>query len=112
MQLNLLMTSIDETQALHEYREQHEQLFQDTIICKFFEDPDHASLLGKYLLYHSNEYRVQLESEFNRFFFYIRFTKYLCSLIRYCDIDFHRSEEKKVSEICLFLIQRRIMKGI
>ena len=85
----------EEKQALSKYIAQNQALFMNPVIRGFFESPEHVSLLCQYILFHTTENRSQLERAFRRYFFQIRFTKYLGSLIRFCDIDYHRKRTRE-----------------
>ncbi|UUZ83509.1 hypothetical protein LJK88_06520 [Paenibacillus sp. P26] len=85
----------EKKQALLMYMEQNKALFKNPAIRGFFADPEHMDLLAKTLLCQSAENRDKLELAFRRYFFQIRFTKYLCSLIKFCDIDYHRKRIKE-----------------
>jgi DNA-directed RNA polymerase specialized sigma24 family protein len=87
--------SLEEKQALFNYMEQNKELFKNPIVRGFLEDLAHVSLLARNLVSPSIENKNQLENAFRRHFFRIRFTKYLCSLIRFCDIDYHRKRTKE-----------------
>ncbi|NEW07922.1 hypothetical protein GK047_18135 [Paenibacillus sp. SYP-B3998] len=83
-----------EEQFYKDYKLQNPKLFKNKIIDHFFLNPNHAYLLGKYLIRPTSENGELLEHKFRQFFFCIRFTKYLSSLIRFCDIDFHRKRRR------------------
>jgi DNA-directed RNA polymerase specialized sigma24 family protein len=93
-QANRTMT-MEEKQALLMYMDQNKTLFNNSVIQGFFTDPEHVRLLAQHLLCPSPENSNQLEAAFRRYFFRIRFTKYLCSLIRFCNIDYHRKRTRE-----------------
>lgn len=78
-----------------EYRLKNKHIFQNPVVSRFFESREHQVLLENYLVNPTNENRLQLEHEFRRFLFRIRFVRYLCSLIRYSAIDFHRQLKRE-----------------
>ncbi|QQZ64541.1 hypothetical protein JI735_34465 (plasmid) [Paenibacillus sonchi] len=85
----------EENQALSKYIAQNQALFKNPVICGFFESPEHVRLLCQNILFPTTENRSHLERAFQRYFFQIRFTKYLGSLIRFCDIDYHRKRTRE-----------------
>lgn len=60
----------------------------------FLEDATHFALYIRYHKKPSQEIRNELCKRFHKFLFSVRFTKYLSSLIRFSQIDFHRSYRK------------------
>ncbi|WP_240416636.1 hypothetical protein [Paenibacillus periandrae] len=84
----------EEMQAYFVFMEENKKLFKNSVIQGFFENQSHVCLLAKYLRTPTPENLLHLEVAFRRFFFRIRFTKYLSSLIRFSDIDYHRNRIK------------------
>mgnify|MGYP001465405966 CR=1 FL=1 len=70
--------------------------FQNTFVQRFFSISKHLTLLHAFLKDESPETRKELEEEFRRFYFEVRFTKYLSSTIKYVTIDFLR--KRKITE--------------
>lgn len=66
------------------------------IITHFFGNPKHVELYVQYLKHPSEHTRAELAKSFRAFFFSVRFTSYLSSLIRYGSIDFHRAYRKRI----------------
>ncbi|WP_058300705.1 sigma-70 family RNA polymerase sigma factor [Gorillibacterium timonense] len=77
-----------------EYRSAHPALFDNSLISAFFDNDENAVLLGRAMGHPTPENRKELDRAFQRFFFGVRFTKYLGSMIRYSDIDYHRRRKK------------------
>ncbi|WP_281888922.1 hypothetical protein [Paenibacillus sp. YYML68] len=84
----------EERQAITMYVDHNKRIFNHPLIQGFYKDEAHVILLAKKLLSPNSEASVALEGAFRRFLFRIRFTKYLCSLIRYSDIDYHRKRTR------------------
>lgn len=84
------VNQVKDEQILLEYMEHNKVLLNNPITKGFLEDPTHLFALVQYLCSPSVEIKRYLEDTFKRYYFRIRFTKYLASLIRFCDIDYHR----------------------
>lgn len=67
------------------------------LIAVFLGNPAHSSLLNTVIHDPSEENKCLVVSTFQKFIFQIRFTKYLSSLIRFADIDYH-GKRKRVEE--------------
>jgi len=70
---------------------------ENDFISGFLRNPAHSSLLSAVLHNPSEENQRLIVHTFQKFIFQIRFTKYLSSLIRFADIDYHR-KRKRVEE--------------
>ncbi|CAM3036853.1 sigma-70 family RNA polymerase sigma factor [Paenibacillus sediminis] len=84
----------EELTAISIYWEKNKKVLCNPVIRGFFEDKANVLLLARHLVNPSKEASSKLEGAFLRYFFRVRFTKYLCSLIRYCDIDYHRKRTR------------------
>ncbi|MFC0211387.1 hypothetical protein ACFFK0_02805 [Paenibacillus chartarius] len=104
MQLQLQVKELqtpEERTAVMSYVKQNEVIFQNPVIQGFFHVKGHLALLAQVLLDPSEENCSQLESTFSRYFFRVRFTKYLCSLIRFCNIDIQRKRTRDENRLLL-----------
>lgn len=102
--------SADE-EAFLAYRSTNPHIFKNKVISYFFEQKQHIQLFGKLLTEPSIEINDELEQAFRRFYFNIRFTKYLSSLVHYADIDFHRACRRKAVRNPLIFDRRRDEEG-
>jgi len=55
---------------------------------------DRAQLVKTYYLNPSSENRKKLNTAFHKYFFALRFTKYIASLIKYSKVDYYRKVRK------------------
>jgi RNA polymerase sigma factor (sigma-70 family) len=76
-----------------QFQLKHPGLFQNWIIRKFFEETGHIHLLDV-VEEESLEIWGELEQSFKHFFFDIRFTKYLRSIIKFGSIDLDRKRHQ------------------
>ncbi|WP_438350935.1 hypothetical protein ACP8HI_09965 [Paenibacillus sp. FA6] len=89
-------TYIDrEHEAFQDYRLRNKRLFENKVISSFFGNPYHVYLFVNMICEPSIDKKMELEMTFRKFYFCIRFTKYLCSLIKFADVDYHRKRKKQ-----------------
>ncbi|MEB3100200.1 sigma-70 family RNA polymerase sigma factor [Ferviditalea candida] len=79
----------------------NERILRDPIIRRFLEDPEHVRLLCLYLFQSEPFHRQKLEEAFRRFYFEIRFVRYLTLMMRYRALDFHRIRTRWTSRMPL-----------
>lgn len=75
-------------------RELVEMLSKNPVIQQFLKKDEHYQLLLENLLHPSPETSKQLDESFRNFFFELRFTTYISSLIRNAAIDFDKKLRK------------------
>ncbi|MCZ8519754.1 MULTISPECIES: hypothetical protein [Paenibacillus] len=75
------------------------------VIREFASKLEHAQLIETFLIHPSPDSERQLNDTFRRFFFRLRFTKYLASLIRFSHVEFMRSHLKHTERQPLVLDQ-------
>ncbi|MBE9916355.1 sigma-70 family RNA polymerase sigma factor [Paenibacillus donghaensis] len=80
----------DELIAVSTYWEKNKKILRNPVVRGFFENQGNMELLARQLTSPTPEASQMFEAAFRRYFFRIRFTKYLSSLIKFCDIDYHR----------------------
>lgn len=107
------LTSADKVLFL-KYKDNHPLLFVNSIIKLFFEYPYHVSLLGQSLAISCpNQKKYELDHAFRVFYFSIRFTKYLTSLIKFTSIDYHRKRRLNERRNPLIFDQRvNVKEGV
>ncbi|GIP40552.1 hypothetical protein J31TS4_38320 [Paenibacillus sp. J31TS4] len=81
--MNVHFLSDEQKELFTQYQQTHSPLFINWIIRHFFETPEHVLLLCLFLQTNDQESKDCLEEAFRRFFFAIRFSKYVRSTIRY-----------------------------
>lgn len=81
-------------------------ILRNPIIRKFLEDPEHLRLLCMYLFQSEPVHRQNLEEAFRRFYFEIRFVRYLTLMMRYRALDFHRGRTRWSSRMLLIYDRR------
>lgn len=81
-------------EAFCKFRQDHAALFENAVVRRFFEEPHHMRLLSDYLSLPSYENQMILEQTFQRYFFRVRFTSYMSSIIKYANMDYQRKYKK------------------
>lgn len=84
----------NEIRCFLEFKLNHPNLFKNNILKKFFESSYHIALFGRLICNPSPELEDELDLAFRKFLFCFRFKKYLFSLIKYANIDYHRKRRK------------------
>lgn len=92
--LNSLMLTNEEKMAVYTYLERNKDILKNPVIQGFFENQENVVMLASHIINPTTEVSISLEEAFKHYFFKVRFTKYLCSLIRFCDIDYHRKRTR------------------
>lgn len=80
-----------------EYKNKSTDSNENEFIILFMRNPAHSSLISTVIHNPSEENKRLIVSTFQKFIFQIRFTKYLSSLIRFADIEYHR-KRKRIEE--------------
>src|SRR5690554_319198 len=77
-----------------DYCNSHHLVFSDRVVLNFFQEEQNVLLL---LLAINGDMKAQgeLEDSFRKYFFRIRFIKFLISTIKFCTIDQLRLNQKK-----------------
>lgn len=83
-----------EIRCFLEFKLNNPYLFQNNILNKFFESSYHIALFGKLICNPTPELQKELDHAFRKFLFCFRFKKYLFSLIKFANIDYHRKRRK------------------
>ncbi|MFB0842868.1 RNA polymerase sigma factor [Paenibacillus oleatilyticus] len=86
----------DQRRKYEEYVKRNSLVFSDRVVQDFFQKEDHIHLLLRAIDGDGHGQRV-LEEKFRKFFFRIRFIKFLVSTIRFCTIDQLRRYQKQES---------------
>jgi hypothetical protein len=83
------------TYRFEQFRQSNKHLFENNIIRLFFEKTEHINLFYDYIDYNTSFHYSRLQQAFQRFFFNIRFKKYLYSLIKFANVDYGRKIKKE-----------------
>ncbi|WP_110931156.1 RNA polymerase sigma factor [Paenibacillus bouchesdurhonensis] len=75
------------------YYQKNEAVFSNSIVSSFFQNEENIVLLLK-AVDHEQKYLPELNEKFRKYFFRVRFTKYLVSTVHYCAIDHMRQNHK------------------
>ncbi|HWO95592.1 hypothetical protein P4H70_06695 [Paenibacillus ehimensis] len=81
-----------------DYKRNFAVLFKNSIIKNFFENPHHVDLLCHYI---RTGIKDELDNAFRKFFFQIRFIRYINQLIKYTIIDFLRKGKRETDRVVL-----------
>lgn len=96
------MTSLCSEQNVKELfqslKTNHPELFENTIVHNFFLNPNHIKLLCYSLLTDST---TELDKAFRKFYFGIRFIRYINSLIKFATIDLVRKNNRDAQRTIL-----------
>jgi RNA polymerase sigma factor (sigma-70 family) len=85
----------EQKQVVLQYAEGNQEILKNPVIQGFLASRTNVLLLAQFLLRPDQEAVLQLEGAFRRYFFGVIFTKYLGSLIRFSNIDFHRKRTRE-----------------
>ncbi|MGQ8873471.1 sigma-70 family RNA polymerase sigma factor [Paenibacillus sp. TSA_86.1] len=76
---------------------------KNPILKDFMDNDKHKKLIFDYINYPTSKNMIKLDECFRSFYFEIRFTSYILSLIRFASIDFDRKERKNSQRSVLVL---------
>ncbi|AZK45957.1 RNA polymerase sigma factor [Paenibacillus lentus] len=79
--------------TFNNYYQKNESVFSNGIVSSFFQNEENIVLLLK-AVDHEHKYLPELNEKFRKYFFRVRFTKYLVSTVHYCAIDLMRQNHK------------------
>lgn len=82
----MMVLSEDERQRFQEYCKRNSSIFSNRVVQSFFKKEEHVILLLRTLDGNHHSKKV-LDDKFRKFYFHIRFVKFLVSTIKYCTID-------------------------
>lgn len=92
--INLHSLTEQENAAFELYLKRQPNLLNNKVIIGFFQNPGYLKVFIRHLMKPDDLTRSELKITFQKYFFTIRFTKYLSSLIKFACIDFHRARLK------------------